>query len=56
MELVQLIDPLVRAVDGIAGECVSMRVSNKYLIISYYFAWKAFVLLLFCYSMWYLKS
>jgi hypothetical protein len=27
MQLVQLIDPLVRAVDGFAGERVSMRVS-----------------------------
>lgn len=34
MELVELIDPVVRAVDGIAGECVSMRVSNNYLIIT----------------------
>lgn len=34
MELAQLIDPVVRAVDGFAGECVSMRVSNDYLIIT----------------------
>jgi hypothetical protein len=34
MQLVQLIDPLVRAVDGIAGERVSMRVILPYIFFA----------------------